>query len=153
MTENITIKQATLNDIDDIAQLLTAYRDYHGEAQKDIQSIINFVSDRIKHNEVMLFLAYCRDKAIGVAQLYPLYSTLSLRKVWILYDLFVDETYRGMGVGKALLERCKNFAISDGACRLELKTDYDNHAARNLYEHFGFLEDNHIYYKLKLEAK
>ena len=49
--------------------------------------------------------------AIGFTQLYPSFSSLSLKSVWILNDLYVYEEYRKQGVGKMLLDAAKEFAL------------------------------------------
>jgi len=152
MIEQITIKRASIKDIDEISCLLEAYRAFYKRKAFPIDTLTAFISQRIKNNEVTIFLAHLDDKPIGIAQLYPAYSTLSLGKVWTLYDLYVDQACRRQGVGGKLLASCKDFAVSDGAFRLELKTERDNLQARALYERFGFTKlDTYDYYQLMLD--
>lgn len=77
----------------------------------------------------------------GFMQLYPLYSTLMLGKIWVLNDLYIDEFYRAKGIGKKMLDRAIDFARSDGAIRLDLKTQFTNEKAKNFYESYGFEKD------------
>ena len=37
---------------------------------------------------------------IGFTQLYPSFSSISMKELWILNDLFVQATKRGAGTGK-----------------------------------------------------
>lgn len=90
------------------------------------------------------FKALMKNKAVGIAQLYPCFSTLGLSKTWILNDLFVEASSRGHRIGKLLIDATINFAKQEGAKRIDLKTEHDNHTAKTLYEKHGF-QRNEIY--------
>ncbi len=127
------------------------YREFYHREPVSKEVLVSFIQERMKNNEVVILLAYLGDKAVGVAQLYWGYSTLSLGKFWALYDLYIDKAHRGQGLGIALLEACKSFAIQDSGFKLELKTEHDNLAAQSLYEKFGFVKDEvYLHYKLAL---
>ena len=59
-----------------------------------------------------------------------------------LQDLFTDETTRGRGVGRALIEAVYAQAREAGAARVYWQTQYENSTARALYDkladHPGF---------------
>jgi ribosomal protein S18 acetylase RimI-like enzyme len=57
-----------------------------------------------------------------------------------LYSLAVHPALRGQGWGKRLLQAGFDWMRHEGlqTCRAEVKTD--NHAARQLYSHYGFRE-------------
>lgn len=141
--EPIKIKQATPKDIDTFAHLIKDYLAFY-RRDTDIIEIITFISKRLEDNESALFTAIQKNKpeqALGFTHLYPIFSTLSLRKVWVLNDLYVSEHYRGMKIGRSLIDAAVNFAKDDGAFRLDLKTEYDNTPAKTLYEKYGFIRD------------
>ena len=56
----------------------------------------------------------------------------------LLEDLFVAESARGSGLGRALVARARERAMERGARRMELDVNEANHAALRLYESFGF---------------
>ncbi|CAD7051444.1 N-acetyltransferase [Pseudorhizobium endolithicum] len=65
-----------------------------------------------------------------------------------LEDLFVDETARGRGVGRALLDDLVTLCRQNGWSRLYWHTAEDNAAARRLYD--SYVEtDNHIRYRIE----
>lgn len=142
MTQRIIIRSATTNDVKDAAGLLVAYRAFYNLEPQSVETVESFIQERLNKNEVHILLAYIKDKAVGIAQLYSGYSTLSLGKIWTLYDLYIDQNYRGKGIGRILLDACRDFARSDGGFRLDLKTERDNLPANVLYEKFGFSKDN-----------
>ena len=53
-------------------------------------------------------------------------------------ELFVDDQFRGGGVGKRLLERAEAHARKRGADRLRVQVLAENGVARELYAGFGF---------------
>lgn len=52
--------------------------------------------------------------------------------------LAVRPECQGMGVGKALMERCLLAAREAGMCRVRLEVHRENHRAISMYERFGF---------------
>jgi GNAT superfamily N-acetyltransferase len=66
-----------------------------------------------------------------------------------LEDLFVAETARGMGLGRALIDDLKAHAKARGWHRLYWHTNEDNSRARALYDSY-IKSDGHIRYRLKL---
>jgi len=52
--------------------------------------------------------------------------------------MVVREQFRGQGVGKALLEKAKDWAKAKGAKRVQLVADADNAAALNFYKHLDW---------------
>lgn len=66
-----------------------------------------------------------------------------------LEDLFVDPTVRGKGVGRALIEYVKSYAIENNCSRLYWNTDEDNETARKLYDTYA-LESGKRQYRIPL---
>jgi len=65
-----------------------------------------------------------------------------------LEDLFIDETIRGKGVGRALIDDLIAISKEKGWSRLYWHTDENNQLARKLYD--SYVEsDGHIRYRLK----
>jgi GNAT superfamily N-acetyltransferase len=145
----IEIARATLEDIPLIAPLFDAYRQFYQQAT-DIEKAQHFLAARFQENSSVIFLAFKTDKegtrhACGFTQLYPSFSSISLKPLWILNDLFVAPEARHSGIGKALLERAKDFATETQAKGLTLKTAINNHTAQALYEAAGWHRDEQFY--------
>ncbi len=66
-----------------------------------------------------------------------------------LEDLFLDATYRGQGIGRALIDDLIAIARAKGWSRLYWHTDRDNDTARKLYHTYA-PEDGHVRYRLRL---
>ena len=146
------IRQATIHDAAAIAPLFDGYRTFYRRKHIPLDEIAVFIQARIKNEESVVFMTELDGQAVGVAQLYPAYSTLSLSKTWTLYDLFIDKAHRGQGIGKALIQHCEAFSRQDGAFKLEVKTEANNEPARATYERHGFEEDTKfVHYQLMLD--
>lgn len=71
---------------------------------------------------------------IGFATLYFSFSTVIAEKVAVLNDLYTREAFREQGVGRKLIEHCRQFAEAKGASRLQWLTAAQNEQAQHLYD-------------------
>ena len=132
-----TIRRAGTADLDTLAPLFDRYRAFYTGQDAPEQSRA-FIADRLAKSDSVVLLAADAGSALGFAQLYPMFSSVSAARVWVLNDLFVEAHARRRGVARALLEAAEAFARDDGALRLELETDPDNRAAQTLYRATGW---------------
>jgi GNAT superfamily N-acetyltransferase len=131
--------------------LFDAYRQFYGQ-RSDAAAARAFLSERLEREESVIYLAYTGPNTpVGFMQLYPSFSSVSLKRLWILNDLFVHTDVRRGGVGRALLERARQHAIETGAKGLILSTGVTNKPAQTLYESNGWRrEDDFLHYYLFL---
>ena len=143
----IEIRQATINDLEGLAVLFDQYRIFYGQAS-DIEKADAFLFDRFAHNESVIFVAEDKgaNKPAGFTQLYPIFSSVSMKRVWLLNDLFVAETYRKQGIANGLLAAAKDFAERTKAKGIELATAMNNKGAQKLYEKMGYVRDTEFYH-------
>ena len=135
-----TIRQATIDDVEQLVPLFDAYRQFYGRTS-DVAAARTFLLARFANRESTLFIAHQGEMAIGFAQLYPSFSSVSLARIFILNDLFVQEQARRTGVASSLLSAAATFAVSLGAVRLSLSTALTNDAAQALYRSAGWNRD------------
>ena len=145
LVDNIRIVQADLSYVAAVAEIFDAYRQYYGQ-QSDIEGAKTFLAERIVNQESIIFLALENGQALGFTQLYPMFSSVSMRRSWTLNDLFVKENIRSKGIGKALLGTAQNFIIQQGHKGLLLETTPDNTKAQSLYERLGWEREQNYYY-------
>lgn len=145
---NFDIIQANLTHVDLIAPLFDSYRQFYKQAP-DLTGARQFILDRLTNEEAVIFLAVTEGDVglvgLGFTQLYPSFSSISMKRLWVLYDLFVAPQVRRQGIGFALLERAKKLAIETQARGLVLATATDN-PAQKLYEKFGYKRDEGFYH-------
>ena len=136
------IVQATLEHLDLLTPLFIKYREFYGELPFP-DSSRKFLETRLKRKESVIYLALAddEDKLLGYCQLYPSFSSLSLKRVWILNDIFVAEDARRMLVADRLLQTAKQMAKDTNAVRMRVATSVSNEVAQKTYESIGFRED------------
>lgn len=140
----ISTQQATIADLDALAPLFDGYRQFYGQAS-DLAGARAFLLGKFQHHESVIFICKDDEKAIGFTQLYPTFSSVSMKRVYILNDLFVNNDGRGKGAGKALLIAAIEYAKDVGALRLQLVTGTSNTQAQALYETTGWKRDSQYY--------
>ena len=141
----VTIVRAGRKELEDLVPLFDAYRQFY-EAGSDPGAARAFLTERIERDESVIFLAYATPYgAVGFTQLYPSFSSVSLRRLWILNDLYVRSDIRRGGVGRALLERARQHAADTGAKGLILSTAVTNKPAQTLYESCGWQRDEEFF--------
>ncbi len=141
------IRKATINDLNLIVELFENYRVFY-EKELDKVRAEEFLSERLKLNDSEIFVAETDDNnLIGFVQLYPIFSSTRMRRLWLLNDLFVDRDHRRKGVSKQLIETAKVLCRKTNACGLILETSKTNVAGNVLYPMVGFsLDKEHNYY-------
>ena len=144
MTADITIVRAGRSELDDLVPLFDGYRQFYGQ-RSDLAAARAFLGDRMDRDESAIYVAYTRDEAAGFTQLYPSFSSVSLKPLWILNDLFVRSDVRRGGVGRALLERARHHAVETAAKGLVLSTAVTNERAQALYESSGWKREDEFF--------
>ncbi len=140
----ISIRPATVHDLDVIVPLFDAYRSFYGQPSDQARARA-FLAERFAHHESIVFFAFDDRGAVGFTQLYPLFSSVNCARKYLLNDLFVVPTARRDGVGRALLVTAADFARAQGCASLSLSTGVDNAAAQQLYESLGWTRDESYY--------
>ena len=131
------VQRAFVNDVPHLAPLFNEYREFYGKPS-DLGAAEAFLRERIDQNESAVFFVGTVALPIAFMQLYPSFSSLSLRRMWILNDLYVVPSQRRNGFGRALLIAAESFARSQNAKGLVLQTAHSNSVAQALYLSTGW---------------
>jgi len=142
---DLKIRYATPADVDAVAVLFDAYRQFYAQPA-DLPRAIQFVRARLEKVESVILLAIDADGiAVGFCQLYPSFCSVEAQPIYTLYDLFVDPATRRTGAGRALLLAAEHHAAQAGVARLDLTTAKTNTTAQSLYESLGWVRDEVFY--------
>ena len=146
---SIEVVRATPKDLSLIVPLFEGYRQFYKQAP-DPEGARRFLAAHFEEESSVIFLAFRIDEqgerhACGFTQLYPSFSSTVLKRLWILNDLFVAPDARRLGVGRALLEAARVFAVETDARGLTLKTAVDNYTAQSFYEAADWKRDEQFY--------
>ncbi len=140
----VEIIQATEAHLPDLVPLFDQYRIFYKQTS-DENSARNFLIDRFKKEECIVFLALANQEPVGFTLLYTSFSSVSLKPIYILNDLYVKNDFRLNGIGEQLLQRAQVLCSEMGYKGLALETATEN-PARRLYEKLGWKKDTHCFH-------
>lgn len=147
MAHTINIRIAHQHDAAKLTKLFNQYRQFYNQSSQ-LEQAERFISERLKKHDSTIFVAEAGGvknndlpQIIGFCQLYPCFSSISMKKAWILNDLYITPDFRKNGVGKKLIEQALEFCRNNQAAYVTLQTAHTNTAAQALYKKLGFEEE------------
>ncbi|MGB5228624.1 MAG: GNAT family N-acetyltransferase [Eudoraea sp.] len=141
----INIIRAKEEHIPTLIPLLDKYRIFYNQ-NSDEQEAQRFLEARIKNKDSIIFIAFYDGSPAGFTQLYSSFSTVGLKPIFILNDLYVYNEFRKKGIGEVLLNSAKDYCILLEYKGLALETAINN-PAQKLYERLGWKKNtSSLYY-------
>jgi ribosomal protein S18 acetylase RimI-like enzyme len=133
------LHRAGSDHLDDVVRLIAEFRDWWGKESPSVDDIREVAARLLDDPQTEFLLAYDDSAtAVGVCQLrYRLSVWTGSDDCW-LEDLFVSESARGGGHGRALVEAAFDSARARGCRRMELDVNEQNESALCFYESLGF---------------
>ena len=132
----LKIRRGGVEDVEVVAPLFDAYRQFYEQAS-DVAGARVFLRERLTKSESVLFVAQIGGEVVGFTQLYPGFTSVGMKPIWRLNDLYVKQDRRQLGAGEALMNAALEFAKQSGAKRVELETEISNAPARALDDGLG----------------
>jgi GNAT superfamily N-acetyltransferase len=142
----IECREASLDDADVVGALIHAMdAHYIGARAPSTSEAAAMVRRTIAIREGTRFtLAFVEGAPVGVACWVVIRPGHRLSGLVFLKDLFVLESMRGTGVGRALMAALARRAADEGIGRIDLTTDRGNEGARRLYLALGAAEQEKV---------
>ncbi|MBU2711338.1 GNAT family N-acetyltransferase [Zooshikella harenae] len=134
----LIIRPATSDDVPTILNFIKNLAQYEKLSHEVVAT-----EDKLKatlfgeHPAAEVIIAFLGDEPAGFALYFSSYSTFLAQPGMYLEDLYVNETLRGHGIGKALLRKLAQIAKSRHYGRLEWSVLNWNQPAINFYESIG----------------
>ena len=135
---SITIRSATVDDVPTIASLirgLSVYEKLEHEVQMTEDKVRTSMFGPRPYAEAVL--AEEDGRPVGFALFFHNYSTFLAQPGLYLEDLYVLESHRGKGIGKALLAHLAKIAVDRNCGRMEWAVLDWNVDAIGFYEKLG----------------
>lgn len=151
MTDPIRVRPLQPEDRADWQRLWRGYLSFYGTSRPD--AVFDTTFERLCHPdnaEFRCLLAVEGEAIVGLAHFLSHRHCWHVDNVIYLQDLFVDETVRGKGVGRALIQAVAEIAEREHAPAVYWITHEDNHAARALYDRMA---DNTGFIKYQMNIK
>lgn len=141
----MNVRLATENDVEQVAAIVKKYRTFYEVSNQDEDEIKSFIKERLVKSESKIFIAEDKEGVVGFIQLYPSFSTVSLKRQWILNDFYVEQTEREQGIGTELMNAVTEH-FKDKAKGFLLVTDKTNAVAKQFYSNYGWKTDEYDIY-------
>lgn len=123
------------NNLEEVLPLIRMYQEFYKVKDISYEKNKHFFSQfGPESKEGCQFLYRSEGIVEGFATIYFSYASSITSKVAILNDLFTLPESRGKGVGRQLIEHCREYAKESGASRLQWVTAPDNEVAQKLYD-------------------
>ena len=132
---SFVIRRALASDRARLTPLVRAYIDFYREpqpAEERLDTLLALLSGRPEIG--VQFVAEKDGELHGFATVYLTYDTVAARRVAVMNDLFVAPDDRNVGLGRALIRECHEFARQNGCAVLQWVTAQDNARAQALYD-------------------
>lgn len=143
----MTIRQVTIDDLDQLSTLFAQYRVFY-EQPFEPDAAKQFLKERLTQEESIIFIATENEQQLGFTQLYPSFSSVGMKKTWILNDLFISADHRQKGIARSLINHVIEYSKTTGRKKVVLSTAYDNINAQRLYENQGFTREDFYNYEI-----
>ncbi len=127
-----------------LVPLFNAYRIFY-EQDSNLEAAKEFLSERLKNKDSVIFIAFVNEQAVGFTQLYPLFSSVSMTTMYLLNDLYIASPFRNMGIGEALINQAKQLCETENSKGLAIQTAFNN-PAQKLYQRLGFTPDSDLHF-------
>ncbi|MDM9382358.1 GNAT family N-acetyltransferase [Chlorogloeopsis sp. ULAP01] len=142
---------ASIQHLESLSILFDRYRVFYQQTS-DVEAAKKFLQERFNNNDSVVFAVANNGEIVGFTQLYPSFSSVSMKRIWILNDLYVEESHRRKGIANLLMNAVEKYAKESGAVRVILATQISNTNAQQLYESRGYTKNKEFYhYALQLQ--
>jgi GNAT superfamily N-acetyltransferase len=147
----LEIAPIAAEEFEQLLPLIASYQRFYEVAEVDKERNRAFFRRFLAPSEDGLLLgARGEGRLLGYACLYWHFSSLEACESVLMNDLFVDESARGQGVGRALIEASAEVARERSVPFLEWSTAPDNHTAQRLYDSTGAERTEWFSYELRV---
>jgi GNAT superfamily N-acetyltransferase len=146
-----TIRPATREDYPQWLTLWQGYNHFYGRSGPTAlpEAVTETTWSRFfdVYEPMRCLVAEQGGKLVGFVHYLYHRSTLAIAPYCYLHDLFTDETLRGQGIGRKLIEAVYAEARAQGAARVYWLTHETNATARKLYDQMAELSGFLVYRK------
>jgi GNAT superfamily N-acetyltransferase len=151
MAAEVEIAPIAGEELEELLPLIAAYQRFYEVAEIDEGRNRGFFRRFLAPSEDGLLLgARSEGRLVGYACLYWHFSSLEATECVLMNDLYVDESTRGQGVGRALIEASADVARERGVPFVEWSTAPDNKTAQRLYDSTGAERSEWFSYELRV---
>lgn len=156
MSNDVIIRSATPNDLRVIIDLIKEHAAYE-QADICLNGREALLSKHLSNSSgcLKIFVAECNHKVMGYASFMKQFSTWDAAYYLYLDCLYLVTEARGMGIGKRMMDRIKEYALQQDCKLIQWQTPDFNHNAIQFYNKIGAKAKNKVrfFWKIAEERK
>jgi GNAT superfamily N-acetyltransferase len=134
----VTVREATISDVDVVYDLIIAIAKHHNQEQYVITNKNELISSGFADNPSFgVLLAEINGEVAGYCSYTWNYSIWHGSTYMNIDDVFVWEQFRGKQVGEILMFKAKEVCLTKGATRIIWQVEQENHGAIKFYQRLG----------------
>jgi len=115
-------------------------------------STLFYLNMRFTNKESIVYVAILDGEIVGFTQIHPSFSSVNLKKIHILNDLYVDENYRNKDIATHLIKHVESLAIQNSIAYLTIET-YKANQAKALYLKNGWdLDKDYLHFNKNIQT-
>lgn len=131
---SISIRKIVPTDFPDLVHLFHEFSVFQKEPEKMTNSVEKLTADQ---ELVMGFVAVSEEgKVVAYVTYFVTFHTWSGKSLY-MDDLYVQQAFRGKGIGKALLDKVIEFAKDNNCSSLRWLVSHWNQEAKQFYKSIG----------------
>jgi len=149
--EDVIIRRPSCADIPGLALLFSEMQSHYGRPVPDAaatEAAMLACQSPVGAFDPRVLIAFVGKVTAGSLVMNVSFPAFELTRSLYIRDLYVANTMRRSGVGRALVRSAAQLALSEGFSALEWTTDSANVAARKMYEACGASQLDRTYYRL-----
>jgi len=140
---NVSVKVADLTNPDQagaLVEIIDSYARGPGGQNAPLSAYAraHLVSGLAAHPGAVVLLAFADTQPVGTAVCISSFSTFAGKASVNIHDFAVLPSFRGRGIGRALLDEVESQARERGCCKITLEVHETNDGAKRLYRSAGF---------------
>lgn len=134
----VTVREATVSDVDIVYDLIIAIAKHHEQEQYVITTKDELMNSGLGDASIFgVLLAEIDGEVAGYCSYTWNYSIWLGSMYMNIDDVFVWEAFRGQQVGELLMLKAKEVCLAKGTGRIKWEVERDNHGAIRFYERLG----------------
>ena len=133
MNKKYFIREAVITDAEDIYYINKTSLGYDYDFEKQKAKIEVVLNDKTQ----VIFVAECDNKVVGYIHLVN-YDVIYADNFKNCLGLAVDNDYKRIGIGSALLKQAENWAKENGATGIRLCSGIEREKAHQFYQSQGY---------------
>lgn len=134
---SLVLRQAAWKDKSKLLEMITKLARLNGDiAEIDLRALVDLLKSDLPW--LRLIVAEVDGVLVGYAGLVGGMRLQHGQRTMDLHHLYVEESHRGLGVGRALIDRARLTALAQGCAQLTVSTQAGNLDAQAAYKACGF---------------